>query len=207
MIRLILPAFVVAALASGCQILDSPDPEANGYVGDTGTIRVVPEAERGARVSLRGKDLRGVPLSVPRGEGRATVINVWWSGCAECRAEATILRNASQDPSLAADFAGINIRESGLPQALRFEERFGITYPSFYDPGGRLLLELHRSVPYSAIPTTIVLDEAGRVGAVILGAIPSSRTLHDVVDSVLAASTSDAEVPRRTGAAPRADHV
>ena len=122
---------------------------------------------------------------MPARPGRATVVNVWWSGCSECRAEAPILREASRDLQLPADFAGINIRETGVPQAQRFEDRFGIDYPSFYDPGGRLLLELHHAVPYAAIPTTIVLDQSGRVGAVIVGAVTSERTLRDVVSSVL----------------------
>ena len=158
----------------------------NGYVSAAGTVRLIGPGMRGAPIDLRGRDVQGTAIVVPtRAPGRATVINVWWSGCAECRAEAPILSAASHDPTLSADFAGINIREVGIPQAKRFEEHFGIDYPSFYDPAGRLLLYLHHAVPYAAIPSTIVLDPSGRVGAVILGAVPSLETLRDVVHDVL----------------------
>jgi hypothetical protein len=84
-----------------------------------------------------------------------------------------------------ADFYGIDIRESGCDQAQRFEERYRIPYSSFYDPGGRLLLDLHGRVPYMAIPSTVVLDRQMRVAAIVLGVLPRGRTVRDVVASAL----------------------
>jgi thiol-disulfide isomerase/thioredoxin len=176
--------FLAAVTIGGCGWQGS-STNAPGYDSADGTVRVIPRAERGEAIKLAGRDIGGAALVAPRTSSRATVVNIWWSGCVECREEAPILSDAANDAKFPADFVGINIRESGRPQARRFEERFHITYPSFYDPGGRLLLAMHRTVPYSAIPTTIVLDREGRPGAVILGTIPSVTTLRDVVNGVL----------------------
>lgn len=91
----------------------------------------------------------------------------------------------SSGPSRIADFYGIDVRESGTAQAQRFEDRFRITYPSFYDPSGELLLNFNGEVPYAAIPTTIILDQRMRVGAVIFGEVPPIRTMQRLVQDVL----------------------
>jgi thiol-disulfide isomerase/thioredoxin len=180
---------IVGALAlsavvtvTGCAHL-GPTGE-SGYLNQDRTIRVIPAKDRGEPIHLVGRDLQGLPLEVPSTSTSATVVNVWWSGCVECRQEAPILGDASRAGRSPATFVGINIRESGRDQAVRFEEQFGLHYRSFYDPGGRLLLQLHHAVPYSAIPTTVILDQRARVAAVILGVIPSARTLSDVIEEV-----------------------
>jgi len=145
---------------------------------------MIPARDRGEPITLTGRDLTGAKLSAPSASDRPTVVNIWWSGCAECREEAATLRAAALDETVSADFFGIDVRESGRPQAQRFVEHFGIPFPSFYDPGGNLLLQLHHTVPYSAIPTTVVLDNRGRPAAVILGTVPSVTTLRDLVADV-----------------------
>lgn len=173
---------LAAWLVTGCGTIDPDD--GSGYVSADGLVRIIAESDRESPVELAGEDMSGAELRVSPRAGRATVINVWWSGCAECRAEAPLLREAAADPKLAASFFGINIRDASPAQGQRFEEKFGIDYPSFYDPGGRLVLEFNGKIPYSAIPTTVVLDEQLRVGAVIIGEIPSVTTLREAVRSV-----------------------
>lgn len=134
---------------------------------------------------MSGLDLNEKPLALPTSSDGATILNVWWSGCAECRVEAPHLRAMSTGPEKIADFYGIDVRESSIDQAKRFEDRFKITYPSFYDPGGELLLRLNGAVPYAAIPTTIILDREMRIGAVIFGVVPSVRTMKGLIQDVL----------------------
>jgi len=184
MFRRICPWLLLVLLITSCSGSFGTSP-GRGYLSADGNIRLVEPGDRGDPITLSGSDLDGEPLSLPRASKGATVVNIWWSGCVECRIEAPLLqRVASAEPQV-ADFLGIDIRESGPAQAQRFEERFKIPYRSFYDPGGQLLLNLRGAVPYSAIPTTVVLDRQMRVGAVILGEIPSERTLKDLVETVL----------------------
>lgn len=67
--------------------------------------------------------------------------------------------------------------EKGTAEA--FEENFKIDYPSFKDTDGKVLYSLSKFVPAQAVPTTLILDDQGRVAARILGEIDPSilRTL------------------------------
>lgn len=188
--RVLCLLWVIGLLVSGCS-WSSQRSDSNGYVSGDGTVHTIPESDRGEPITLTGRDLAGAKLIAPSTANRPTVVNIWWSGCAECRKEAATLRAAALDETVPADFYGINVRESGRPQAQRFEEHFGIPFPSFYDPGGSLLLQLHHTVPYSAIPTTVVLDNRGRPAAVILGTVPSVTTLRDLVADVSATPEGD----------------
>jgi peroxiredoxin len=66
---------------------------------------------------------------------------------------------------------------------LAFVDRFGIEFPSLYDPRGEVALAF-RGYPANAIPSTIVLDADGRVAAVYTGTV-SKEDLRSVVDAVL----------------------
>jgi peroxiredoxin len=63
--------------------------------------------------------------------------------------------------------------------ALKFERTYGITYPSFDDRDGSLLAKLSGIVPVGAVPSTIVVDEAGVVRARVIGRVdgPTLRSL------------------------------
>jgi peroxiredoxin len=80
-------------------------------------------------------------------------------------------------------FLGLNVKEPSEQLALAFVERFGIEFPSLYDPRGEVALAF-RDYPATAIPSTIVLDPQGRVAAVYTGLV-SQEDLRDVIDLVL----------------------
>ena len=56
--------------------------------------------------------------------------------------------------------------------------------PRFYDPSGRILLAFRDTLPPNAIPSTVVVDEQGRIAASIVGEVPSRKTLLDLVEDV-----------------------
>jgi hypothetical protein len=69
--------------------------------------------------------------------------------------------------------------------ALSLEEYAGqVVVLNFFDPAGRTLLAFHGTLNPSAIPSTVVLDQQGRVAASILGEVPSKRTLVELVRDV-----------------------
>ena len=82
-------------------------------------------------------------------------------------------------------FVGVNTRDYNTTDALRFEDEFGITYPSVVDTDGRRLLAFRDTLPPNAIPTTLVIDRAGNLAARVLGEV-TETTLRELVGDVLA---------------------
>ena len=114
------------------------------------------------------------------------VVNVWGSWCAPCRAEAPELVEAQRELGDDVAFLGVNTRDLDVAPAQAFERAFGLTYPSIFDPDGRLLLGFAQ-LPPKAIPSTVVIDAEGRVAARVLGTVDAT-TLGGIVSDVAAGS-------------------
>ena len=80
-------------------------------------------------------------------------------------------------------FLGVDVKETDQQFATAFIDRFAIAFPSLYDPRGEVALAF-RGYPANAIPSTIVLDQQGRVAAVYTGTV-SKESLRTVIDRVL----------------------
>ena len=115
--------------------------------------------------------------------GKVVVINVWGSWCAPCRSEAPELQAASERTKDAAQFLGITSKDYDPAPALAFTRAFSISYPSIFDPTGRVLLDFASVLPPSAIPSTMIIDSDGRLAARVLGPI-STTTLVDMITDV-----------------------
>ncbi len=173
---------LVLALLTGCTSVAGTGDR--GYILGNGQVSLVDAADRGKPIDLDGTTLDGKPLSIADLRGKPTVINVWWSQCGPCRAEAPDLVSAYDKIGKNASFVGLNIRDTSADQGLDFEREHDVPYPSIYDPDGAAILAFAGHVRLSAPPSTVVLDDQGRVAGVISGAIPSVRTLVDLVDEV-----------------------
>lgn len=137
----------------------------NAFVSGDGVAIVLPVAERKAAPALTGATLDGAPLTANFAKNKLLVVNVWASWCAPCRAEAPLLADiAAKNPKIA--FLGILTRDN-LVAARAFESRFKITYPSLIDDS--ILTKFDGTLLPNAIPTTLVIDQAGRVAARISG--------------------------------------
>jgi thiol-disulfide isomerase/thioredoxin len=173
----------LALVVSGCSnVGDSGD---QGYIDGKGVITVLPAADRKKPGEVTGKTLEGDDISLASYAGKVIVVNVWGAWCPPCRAEADDLAEAAR--RLAPEgvqFVGINTRDSSQANALSFQRRYDVPYPSIYDPGGRNLLAFHGTLTPNAIPSTVVIDKDGRVAASILGEVTSATTLVDLVDEV-----------------------
>lgn len=176
------PVLGILALGPSLASCSAGQPGSGGSSDDYG-ITVVPPAQRVAAPGLRGESLSGQPLSLQDLHGKTILINVWGSWCVPCRDEVDDLRRARQElPRRDVGFLGINIRDD-RSAALAFEESNGVTWPSFYDPGGTLLLGFRDSLAAAAVPTTYIIDADGRVAARMLNK-QTTTTFVDVVDEV-----------------------
>ena len=181
-----LYVFVVAAALMGCgQGKDTGD---KGYIAGDGIVTVLPVAEREPPGRVAGRTLEGEPLSLDVYAGQTVVINVWGSWCAPCRSEARDLVEAAAElKGEGVAFLGINTRDPSPENGIAFAEQYDVSYPSLYDEAGRTLLAFNGTLPPSAIPSTLVIDEQGRVAASIIGETTKS-TLTGVVREVLQGS-------------------
>ena len=175
----------VLLLAAGCSSTDRSTD--GGYVGTTASsVTLVPPDQRKAIPTVSGDRLGGQgTLSTADYAGKVVVINVWGSWCPPCREEAPALEAASEKTAGTAAFVGITTKDSDPAPAEAFVRSFGITYPSIFDPTGNVLLSFAGTVPPSAIPSTLVLDQQGRIAVRVLGTV-STDTLVDMVHDVAA---------------------
>lgn len=158
----------------------------SGFVAGKGIITRLAVEDRKEPGEVAGETLDGEPISLDDYEGKTVVVNVWGSWCAPCRAEAPDLAAASEE--LADDnveFLGINSRDLDRAAAQAFQRRFEVPYPSIYDQQGKTLLAFRGTLSPNAIPSTVVIDDQGRVAASVIGEV-SKSTLVGLVEDVIA---------------------
>lgn len=180
--RSLFPVVLVLALGlTACST--TPETEA-GFVSGDGSITILEPAQRQIAPNAAGVDLNGDPLALSDFAGQVVVLNVWASWCAPCRAEAGALEEvAVQFEGKGVQFVGLNTRDSNAA-AQAFMRNFGVTYPSLVDKDGRIQLLFNDSLPPQAIPSTIVIDQQGRVAARALGTV-TAATLRAMIEPLL----------------------
>ncbi|MFL4906230.1 TlpA family protein disulfide reductase [Streptomyces sp. MMS24-I2-30] len=158
----------------------------NFITGNNG-IDTVAKGSREAAPDLSGKTIDGQTLDVADYKGQVVVINVWGSWCGPCRAEGKYFAQVSKDyAGKGVQFVGINTRDTSATPAIAFEKDEGITYPSLYDPDGRLMLRFKKgTLNPQLIPSTLVLDRDGKIAARALQALDEENLLR-MIKPVLA---------------------
>lgn len=175
-----LAATVALTTLAGCSTFEGTGDK--GYVTGDGSVRTLDVADRGKPVDLKGTDLAGDPVDLADLRGKPVVIPVWAEWCVPCRSEAPDVVAAAEELDGTAAFVGINFRDNET-RARAFEREYAVTYPSIVDDGTALLAFPGTLSPQS-VPAFVVLDEEGRVGGSIIGELPSTQTLVDLVDEV-----------------------
>ncbi|MFF7974591.1 redoxin family protein [Streptomyces sp. NPDC007905] len=150
----------------------------NFVTGNNG-IDTAPQGKRAAAPDLSGKTIDGKTLDVADYKGKVVVINVWGSWCGPCREEAQYFAKVSKAyESKGVRFVGINTRDTSTTPALAFEKEHGISYPSLYDPTGKLMLRFKRgTLNPQLIPSTLIIDKDGKVAARALEALDDTALL------------------------------
>nr|MBA2599441.1 TlpA family protein disulfide reductase [Actinomycetota bacterium] len=139
----------------------------------------------GTNEMLSSDDLRGNPV----------VLNFWASWCAPCREEAPLLERMYQRyKDQGVRFIGVNIRDQE-PNAQRFVEEFGVTFPVVRDEDQ----ELAQGLDVYGLPQTFFVDRdwqldsttdidaqeaTGQGGTIVLGAI-TERELTEQIEQLL----------------------
>jgi peroxiredoxin len=186
--------FVLAAIACGAMIaaagcttgndaVNQMNGSDNGFVSAATATKIYPTSQRPAAPAVNGTLLNGTTYTLASDRGHVVVLNFWGSWCAPCRREAADLQSVhAATAAQGVAFVGINIRDETDP-ANAYDNAHEITYPSIFDPSGRVALQFAQ-VPPSAIPSTLVIDATGHIAAIHLGSI----TAKQLTDMIKAAS-------------------
>ena len=147
------------------------------FVSGNGAVTFINPEKRVEAPVLSGMTLSGTNYTYS--VGKVAVVNVWASWCSPCRAEAPTLVALAQKYSDVA-FIGILTRDNPAT-AEAFQRRFSLPYPTLIDDS--LLIGFKGSLPANAIPSTVLIDKAGRVAARISGAV-TVASLSDLIERV-----------------------
>lgn len=109
-------------------------------------------------------------------DGRPMVLNIWAQSCVPCVDEMPMLEQAHQDNPETA-FFGVDTQDR-LEKALPMAQQTGITYPWVQDPGGNFF----HAANAAGMPTTLFLDERGRILATKTGAFSDQAELQGWID-------------------------
>ncbi len=174
LISILLSALLLTSCAGG----GVSSQNENSFISGSGIATFVEKADRKIAPILSGETLTSGKMTLNRNQ--VTVINVWASWCAPCRAEAPVLQEFSVNyPDV--QFAGILTRDN-LSSAKAFYENYNLTYPTFIDDS--LILGFGGSLIPNAIPTSLILDREGKIAVRISGEVTVAG-LKKMLDKVL----------------------
>jgi thiol-disulfide isomerase/thioredoxin len=98
--------------------------------------------------------------------GKVVVLAFWATWCIACKSELVELKSVAAAPEYKdVFFAAVCNDAENIDDAKKVIESLGIDYPVLLDKDAKVF----KSLGLSAVPTTIVIDQAGRVSLTKLG--------------------------------------
>jgi thiol-disulfide isomerase/thioredoxin len=181
LVAVLATAAVAAGLLAGCS---SENWATKCTTNAAQVIECTPD-QRPQVDEVTGDLLGGGTYDVAGDRGKVVVVNFWGSWCSPCRAEADDLEGAYQaTKAKGVTFIGVNSRDD-RDAAMAFE-RGRVTYPSVYDPDGKVALKF--DVTQVSTPSTLILDRQGRIAVAMRRATVISE-LQPLVERVAAEGT------------------
>jgi thiol-disulfide isomerase/thioredoxin len=121
----------------------------------------------GPMPSLAGPTLQGGAVDPGTLAGKVVLINFWASWCGPCRREQPGLETLWRrlQPSGRVQFVGVDHLDNH-GAAVRWIDRYGVTYPSLPDTDGRIGSRF--DVPF--LPATVLVDAGGHLRYRLIGA-------------------------------------
>lgn len=183
----VLLGFLAACTSNTSLEQQYRDGNDKGYISGDFQVVEIPEAERGEPVEFEGITEEGGTVSSDDYRGGVLVVNFWYAACGPCIVEAPMLEEVWQEyQDQGVEFLGVNTYDQPAT-ALSFARDNKVTYPSVIDVNdGRVKLAFAQVTPIQATPTTLVIDQDGRVAVRIIGQLATASILSTLVAETLA---------------------
>jgi peroxiredoxin len=160
---------IMSACAAGRDSVETSSAGRFRFVNATARGTVIPLGSRKPAAVVTGTLIGGGTYNLVADRGKVVLINYWASWCAPCVTESPMLETVYGSlKALGVDFVGIDIKDE--PQAAQsFITDNQMTYPMIYDEPAKTALQL--GIPTGGLPVSVLVDRAGRIAAVYLGAV------------------------------------
>jgi peroxiredoxin len=181
-LRLIVFGVIAIVIALAAQQLRSSGTDVVGPLSIADFAATAETANRPAPdFDVRSLEGSG-SISLDDYAGRVVVLNFWASWCGPCRLEAPDLQATWEaNRSRGVQFLGVDYRDD-LYAGRAFLREFGITYPSVFDPSGRLAYEYE----LLGLPATFVITPDRQIAYQFVGVVDSAA-LEEAIHEVLKA--------------------
>jgi peroxiredoxin len=185
--RLLLALVAALLAASACTGKDAVDQSGNGtfkFSSGTALGQLYPKGDRKPAHDFTGTLLDGGTLKLSTLREKVVVLNFWAAWCGPCKTETPqfdlLYRKIK---SKGVDFVGIDTKDI-KGNAKAFVQANDISFPIVFDEPGETALRLG-NLPATALPFTVLIDQAGKVAAVYVVRL-SVKDLQRAVDKLLA---------------------
>lgn len=133
------------------------------------------------------RTLKGGVWELSQHRGDVVLINFWATWCPPCRQETpTLVKLSKEYGPKGLDVVGVSMDEAGSDDVRPFVAAFGIPYSILLLPEQSSLRSM-----LSGLPTTILLDQKGRVAYTYVGAIQEDAVRMDIERLLSAKPTAD----------------
>jgi len=162
---LVLPVLLLAGCSTGRGAGSPGAGGGNRFVAGDGRTVVYAKPDRKLAPRVEGSTVDGGSFDLATAKGHVVVVNFWASWCAPCRLEAADLEAvhlSTKDSGVT--FVGVDSRDE--KDAAKAFTAGRVTYPSLFDPAGRIALRF-TDVPPTTLPATLLIDKDGKIAAVV----------------------------------------
>lgn len=161
------------------------------------TMRVQKDSKLAPNFTLT--DANGKRVSLSDFRGKVVLLNFWETSCGPCVLEIPwFVQFEQQYRSKGLEIVGVSMDEDGWPVIKPFIREHHINYPILL--GNDSIAQLYGGI--DAIPTTFVLDRAGRIAfSPHIGLVDKSEYVHEIESLLGSNQTNASRSPLRPGPA------
>jgi thiol-disulfide isomerase/thioredoxin len=178
----VLAVLVAAVLLAGCGTSGPADaPRQARFAGSGFAACPEPSGEpvtgnRLPSAPLECMDGSGTRMSLARGTGVPTVVNLWAPWCGPCAQELPAFQRLHADAGGRLGVLGVVTASDGT-RSVEAAEDLHLTFPNVYDRDEIVL----RGVGERTLPVTVLVGADGRVREVYRGGVLTDRALRALV--------------------------